>query len=67
MMDACGSDGGGAAPAPGFSCDQVYGRGDPLGFSPSTSLEAAGSAVGLKQMSNIYVVHKSNLILSLRL
>lgn len=64
MMDACGSDG---APAPGFPCDQVYGRGDPLGFSPSTNLEAAGSGMGFKETSNIHVVHKSNLILSLQL
>lgn len=37
------------------------------GLQPSTSLEAVGIGVGLKQINNIYVVHKNNLILSLLL
>lgn len=54
-VGAYGRDGGGTC----FPCDP--------GLQPSTSLEAVGSGVGLKQINNIYVVHKNNLILSLLL
>lgn len=50
-----------------FHVTKLMAEVDPLAFSPSTSLEAVGSGVGLKQMNNIYMVHKSNLILSLLL
>lgn len=45
VVDACGSDGSGAAPAPGFPCDQVYAEVTPWGlhFSSETEMEAVVS------------------------
>lgn len=48
---AGGSDGGGAAPGPGFPRGQVRGRGNPPDFNPSTGSGAAGSGVGWKEIS----------------
>lgn len=43
MVGAFGSDGGGAAPAPGFPCDQIYGRGDPWASAPAPVWKLQGA------------------------